>query len=213
MIILEQSSYIGKGSDRYCYLHPDDSGLCIKILCTHPEDGYPERVRRELKYYRHLERRNISWELLSRYMGVVETNLGVGHVYTLIRDEDGRISKDFIHYLSDEELLNHHAHELSVAFHYLYQYLLENRIITGSIYPQNLVFQLGRKPKLVIVDDIGNSEFLPISNFSRTFAQKKIKRRWHRFVLYLHKMYPDSATPNRISISRTTTTQPLKVFR
>jgi len=35
--------------------------------------------------------------------------------------------------------------------------------------------------KLIICDDIGRSDFIPICNYSRYFAELKINRKWNEF--------------------------------
>ena len=58
----------------------------------------------------------------------------------------------------------------------------KNRILTTSLLPRNVVIQkLDGRVKLVIIDDIGNSEFIPVSQYMTSFAQRKIKRKWNGF--------------------------------
>ena len=89
MIKIDKNSLVGKGLHRECYRHPENKNHCIKIIVA----GGPEESRRETRYYRHLENRNISWDMIPRYHGVVKTNLGIGSVFDLIVDQNGTVSK------------------------------------------------------------------------------------------------------------------------
>ena len=96
MLTLESSALIGRGLRRECYFHPEDENKCIKVVVS----GDHKETRREQSYYRLLEKRNISWRMLARFYGNVDTNLGEGAVFDLIRDYNGEISKTLGHYFS-----------------------------------------------------------------------------------------------------------------
>ena len=70
MLTLKSSSLIGKGLRRECYFHPEDETKCIKVIVA----GDHKETLREQSYYRLLEKRHISWEMLARFYGNVETN-------------------------------------------------------------------------------------------------------------------------------------------
>ena len=89
MLKLEPSALFGRGLRRECYFHPEDETKCIKIVV----DGDHKETVREQSYYRLLEKRNISWRMLARFYGNVETNRGEGAVFELIRDYNGEVSK------------------------------------------------------------------------------------------------------------------------
>ncbi len=52
MINIDKSGLVGKGLHKKCYRHPENKNLCIKISVT----GYVKDVKREKKYYRHVEK-------------------------------------------------------------------------------------------------------------------------------------------------------------
>ena len=86
MLLLENSKLVGRGLHRECYEHPESADLCVKVVvaCNSDEN------RREASYYTRLSRRGISWDMLARFHGLVETDLGEGAVFQLVRDHDGR---------------------------------------------------------------------------------------------------------------------------
>lgn len=192
MLYLEPQNMIGKGLHRECYAYPGDDDLCVKIIVN----GDMEEHKREQRFFRLLEKRNIPWQMLPRYHGMIETNLGRGDIFDLIRDYDGKISKTLAYYLDSNEVLALHYPGLCRAFYSLKEYLCEYKIITMNLKPKNILYKKTREDDgyLVIVDSIGNSDFIPISNYIGFFAVKKILRKWQRFEQSILKTYQHNET-------------------
>ena len=187
MLTLASSSLIGRGLRRECYFHPEDENKCIKIVVA----GDHKETVREQSYYRLLEKRNISWKMLARFYGNIETNRGEGAVFELIRDHNKDVSKTLEHYFSANNETDLNYQDLSQALPLLKQYLLKWKIVTMSLKPQNIVYQKinPTQGKLVVIDNIGNSDFIPICNYLDSFATRKIRRKWQRFEESLSKDY------------------------
>jgi hypothetical protein len=169
---------VGKGTNRACYQHPEDETKCIKVTIS---DDFAES-NREKKYYSLLERREISWEMLARYYGTVETDMGEGLVFDLIRDADGLISKPLVHYFTTEALTSELEDPIG-KFHALKQYLLEQKIIVKDLGIYNILYQKLNNGggRYMIIDGVTNNDFLPFATYIDYFAVKKITRRWERF--------------------------------
>lgn len=174
MIALENDLLIGKGAHMSCYRHPDLDGLCIKVS----HEGFSHEQVQELAYYQRLNNKKIQWDLLTRYHGVVETNIGKGYVFDLVRDPNNQTSKTLEHYLNEPN-----SEALAAPLLKLKDYLIQNSVITREIKPRNIacINNNGIIERCVIVDDIGNTEFFPISNYVSTMAKRKIARKWQRF--------------------------------
>ena len=187
MIELHRQALIGKGLHRECFVHPDNPDHCIKIVVS----GTINENRREASYYSKLARRGICWDMLTRFHGLVATNLGEGAVFDLVRDCDSAVSLTLAHYLESAGLTARHGANLARSLADLRAYLLHNRIVTMTLKPKNILFQQtsATKAKLVIVDNIGNSDFLPIANYSAVFARRKIQRKWRRFEQSMRRDY------------------------
>jgi hypothetical protein len=112
-------------------------------------------------------------------------------VFDAVRDYDDRISLTLGHYLASRQLTERHGPALRAALDQLKAYLLENRIITMTLKAKNILFQLmnAESGKLVIVDNIGNSDFIPLANYSGRLARWKIRRKWRRFERSLRRDY------------------------
>lgn len=179
MINIDSSSIIGKGLHRECYVHPKNKNLCVKVVVA----GDSKEIQREKKYYSLLERRDISWEMLAKFYGFVETNLGQGAIFDLIRDHDDEISKSLAYYLASSERTESHYLGLSRSISLLKEYLYQQKVITMTLKPKNILFKkIGHEDgRLVIVDGIGNSDLIPVCNYSTYLARKKILRKWRRF--------------------------------
>ena len=196
MVNIEKSGLVGTGHHRECYRHPEDSNLCIKIAVS----GNSKEIKREKKYYRRLEKRGVSWDLIPRYYGEIETNMGSGSVFDLVFDHDGAISKNLKHYLSSNELTEANYSQLSNALDLLKNYLLQHRIITMTLNPNNVLCKklASGSLRLYVIDNIGNSVLIPICNISDYFAKKKILRKWKRFEGKLLRKYKHNSALHKI---------------
>ncbi|WP_085246641.1 YrbL family protein [Gilliamella mensalis] len=186
LILLSEKDYISKGLHRKCYHYPDDTNKCIKVNYN---DGAEQETNREVSYYKHLIKRNISFDALAQYYGTVPTNYGKGQVFELIRDYDGKTSTPLEKYLADEKLTQQYYADLVTSLKNLKSALLKDRIITMTIKSKNILFQHLNtdKSRLIVIDNIGNSTFIPIANYIPMFAKAKIERTWQRFLTSIIK--------------------------
>ena len=193
---LNSSTLIGKGLRRECYFHPEDENRCIKIIVA----GDHKETLREQSYYRLLRKRNISWSMLAKFYGNVETNRGEGAVFELIRDYHGDVSKTLEHYLSAPDETDFNYKNLSKLLALLKHYLMKWKIVTMAIKPQNIVYKKINKTEgtLIIIDNIGNSDFIPICNYVDNLAIRKIRRKWQRFEFSLTKNYGQNKALQRM---------------
>ena len=79
---------IGKGLHRECFIHPEDINKCIKVVVN----GNQQETEREQSYYKFLQKKKIAWDMLPKFYGNIETNMGLGAVFDLIRDHNGQVS-------------------------------------------------------------------------------------------------------------------------
>ena len=202
MLTLESSSLIGRGLRRECYFHPGDENKCVKVVVA----GDHRETVREQSYYRLLENRDISWKMLARFYGSAETDRGPGAVFELVRDYNGEVSKTLEEYISAESSTDINYQDLSRALSVLKQYLLKWKIVTMTIRPGNVVFKKKNASDgaLVIIDNIGNSDFIPICNYVDFIAMRKIRRKWQRFEDSLAKNYSQNQALQQIIRKRKT---------
>lgn len=180
-ITLSEKDYISRGLHRKCYHHPEDANKCIKVNYN---EGAEEETNREIAYYKHLIKRNVSFDALAKYYGPVLTNYGNGHIFELIRDYNGETAIPLEKYLANKSLTEKYFDQLVTGLKELKSALLKDRIITMTIKSKNILFQhlSETKSRLIIIDNIGNSTFIPIANYIPYFAKSKIERTWQRFL-------------------------------
>ena len=196
MLDLDAAVLVGKGLHRECYEYPGDSTRCVKVVVA----GNSDENRREARYYQRLARRRISWELLSNFHGLEPTSMGEGAVFDLVRDFDGCVSQTLGHYLESPALSANHEVILAGAFAELKGYLLRNRVVTMTLKSKNILLQKTTQEtgKLVIVDNVGNSDFIPLSNYIGCLARRKILRKWRRFEQDIQRQNPNNAVLQRV---------------
>lgn len=176
MIELDQNHFIGKGGTRSCYLHPHDSGKCIKID-KRKSGGATER---EARYYSKIARirPDLSYVHIPRFYGFVDTNLGRGGVFDLIRDEtDGEISRSFSDYINAGDVTVDHPIWLKAHRDYM-KVLYDEAIIIRDFNPGNLCVRKMRDGsyQFVTIDGIGHRHLIPLCDYSRWFARHTIQR-------------------------------------
>ncbi|OUS09451.1 hypothetical protein A9Q89_13140 [Gammaproteobacteria bacterium 53_120_T64] len=186
MILLNASHFVGKGLHRECYIHPDNDQLCVKVVVA----GDLSESKREQSYYKRLQKRGISWDILPRFHGQIETNMGAGAVFDLIRDVDGEVSKTLEYYLSCEHLESTENPGISQAISIFKQALYRQSIITMTLSPKNIMYKKTgpHEGRLILIDNIGNSDFIPICSYIDSLAKKKITRKLLRFEKTVLKM-------------------------
>ncbi len=195
MLELCSATLVGKGLHREVHVHPDDESKCVKVVVLRGE----EETRREQAYYRFLQQRNIDWQSLPRFYGNEDTNMGSGAVFDLIRDDDGQVSKTLEFYLDNLSSTPELVESISQALLSLKLDLLEQNIITMTLKPKNMVLQLRNDGmRCLIIDNIGNSDILPISSYIRFFGRKKIERKWGKFKGLLSKKFTNQSNAKKI---------------
>ena len=183
------------GGTRRCYVHPEDEALCVKVLRP---DRTPEArraaasgwrrlkrlpsfddQRKEHRAYQRLKRLGqLDYTHVPRFYGLVETDQGLGIVTALFRDSDGGFPKNL------EQLLPSGMSEpLQRAIGEFKDWLCRERFLTRDLLPHNIIAVADSRERfrLVIVDGIGNSEFLPVSHWFKLCARAKIERKIRKF--------------------------------
>ncbi|MFC6805979.1 YrbL family protein [Methylophaga thalassica] len=196
MLELSAATLVGKGLHREVHVHPDDDSKCVKVVVLRGE----EETRREQAYYRFLQRRNIDWISLPQFYGNEETNMGPGAVFDLIRDDDGQVSKTLAFYLDNLSSTPELVESISQALIKLKRDLLEQNIITMTLKPKNIVVQKHRdRLRCLIIDNIGNSDILPISSYVRFFGRKKLNASGKSLKVYYQRSLLTNRTRRKLS--------------
>ena len=186
-VSLSSKHFVAEGTDRRCYRHPDDPNYCIKVLLPERRSG---RFWREINYYKSLQHRGVEFSHLAEFHGLIDTSLGKGAIFELVLDADGQVSKSLDYYLARE---NEHFNSRAIMeFETLKQYFYAQWIVFHDLNPTNiLVKQLGLdKFRLIVIDGVGHNHFIPLANYSRSLARRKLTRVWNRRYRQWYTAYP-----------------------
>ncbi|WP_202308566.1 YrbL family protein [Dryocola clanedunensis] len=186
-IKLSFSDFIASGRHRVCYQHPFDNSRCIKI---HHNAVNIKETLRETRYYYHINNRKRTPSTIPKYYGTLETNLGKGYVFQLIKDNTGCVSQTLDYYLRKEGYFEENKKEIQVAYMEFREQIYNDAIATMTLKTYNIVYQLGYKPygKFVLVDNLGSAKLIPLDYFS-VFARLTLRRRFADFEKLLYRAY------------------------
>jgi hypothetical protein len=184
-LYLTEKDFLGKGTYRRAYQHPEDITKCIKISIESSQD---RDTRDELRYRKICKKTVEQSKLLTKYYGTVETNLGTGHVFELVRDYDGMVSQSFRSLLQREK----DSPMVYDLLQKLKKNLFEELILVRPLWPGNILIQriTEQESQVRIIDDIGMHQVLiPLPYFSKTIRKYRLEKRWKDFLKLLQERY------------------------
>lgn len=187
MILLHNNLLFSKGSERACYIHPEDNKKVIKVI--YHKKGNNNQNNLEFKYYQYLSKKDIEYTHITKCYGWVDTNIGKGLVFDRIVNYNGLTSKQLTYFLQNKLLSNSIEKQLIKE---LKQYLDKNNILFIDIATLNVLCQEveDSKYRLVIIDGLGpkrdNLKFW-IYKYSRLYCRYKNYKQWNKFLKLIEK--------------------------
>jgi len=194
VIELRDELIFARGGRRICFIHPDDSSRCVKILGLagdpaqrrkrsvwykklRPLSSFDDNLR-ELESFHMLERHDESvWDHFPRCYGIHPTSRGDGIVTELIRDEDDGIPKTVRQYVATHGRTEEFRRALDVFF----DLLLTQRVVTRDILDHNVVVQVRSEGlRVVMIDGFGSSDAIPVTRWFSWIARLKVSRKISR---------------------------------
>ena len=196
LLVLAHHAPFTIGGTRRCYVHPDDPSKCIKVLRPDrtalqrkraakgwrrlkPLASFDDQVKERRAYERLISRREeLVFRHVPKYFGTVDTDMGIGIVTQLIRDFDGKFPATL-----EEALLLPATSELTSAVDQFKRWLRDSLLLTRDLLPHNIIVVRRSEgvSRLMIVDGLGSSEFVPLSHWNRFAARKKVERKIAKF--------------------------------
>ncbi|SEA09661.1 YrbL family protein [Microbulbifer marinus] len=212
MIDLSHSEPFASGGNRFCYRHPENPQLCVKVMRPgrtaeligrapwykqwRGEEYFDDNLR-ELEGYsqRSLQRDDAGlWRHLPRWYGIQETSLGPGAVTDMILDASGAPAPTLRQYLNKHGL----DAEVRAALQRFADWLLQYKVLTKNLIAHNLVLREERgQLELYLIDGLGSAAFLPLPEISDFFAERYIQRRIERMWLRVDWEISDKKVPWR----------------
>ena len=183
-LILTEKDILGRGTNKIVYYHPEDKNKCIKFSLDADDKS---DLRYELIYRKACRDKVEKSTLLTKYFGTLETNLGTGHVFELVRDFDGKLSETF-ESLIIREKNSAKVREVLTLFK---EKLFEEMIITYKIFPDNFMIQRlsEQEYRIRLIDGIGMHVLVPVPYFSGYVAMRRQKRVWEEFLKQLQDKF------------------------
>ncbi len=184
-----------EGGNRLCFVHPENTNRCIKILKPDSiknlrekrsflknlrPDSYFDDNLNEYKAYQQtaiIEGDDRIYDHIPRCYGWQDTDLGKGLVLDYYEQKDGMPS----HTLLEELQKNGLSSGLEQRLEQLAEYLKETQILTKNIIPHNVV--CASDNKLKIIDGIGSPSRFSIVNYNQKAKAAYIERRVERMFL------------------------------
>ncbi len=194
-IELRHAKPFAVGGRRWCYVHPDDAGKCIKVLRRDEKRTVRITSKKRLPFTSYFRREydnnahekqtldrlaaRIGGELsshLPRCYGYVDTDMGRGLVLDLVRDHDGHISRSLRELIS----IGYDLDQFRPAFEELQSFFMRHTILTRAVLDHNIAAQLRSDGtwRLVMIDGLGDPAWLPLAQWIRPLGQAKIRRRF-----------------------------------
>lgn len=177
--IIQESVRVGKGVERSCYVHKDYPGKVFKVS----EEAESRQSQREIAYFKSLKRKKVPFTYLPEFYGSFRQDGKVVIIQQKIAVKGGNQKiggvtfAEYIRDAPDAELLKKRYSELQNYIDELESYLTRFNILLTDVNPYNLVLiSEGDKKKFYIVDGLGCTEFIPLSDFFPFLGRRKIKR-------------------------------------
>ncbi|WP_172656309.1 YrbL family protein [Halomonas sp. PR-M31] len=183
MLYLQDDLLIGRGTERYCYRHPQDDTRCIKVV--HNVKNNKQQNQKDYEYFSRLQKRGIDWSHLPRCYGWVETDQGNGLVFDLLQDKQGNPLPRL-----DVLLQNGYLDKAAIKapLKELQDYLQANQIFTSDLRASNIVCESEETPlRLFLIDGVGDRDFIRLASMIKPLARAKTNRQWKRFMKRMKK--------------------------
>jgi hypothetical protein len=201
---IDDSNLIASGTRRKIYQHPEDENKILKVFW---EDQTPTRRRAQLWYGRfksslrfddnendYLQFRRAMKHAprplggIYTIFGYAETTQGRALVGEHVRNADGRTSVTLLRYLQD-----HGPSRIFPLVDGLFEELAVNHVVARDPHLENiLVRELdGDELRLVIVDGLGDPNFIPLATISKKLNRKKLMRKKRTLIRKLNAFAED----------------------
>lgn len=198
MIDLTHHRPFASGFNRHCYIHPDNPGLCLKVV---RRDHLEQRYQRQPTAKKLLGRQRLddnrqeqhahrqaalaapdspAWQLIPAFYGSVPTTLGQANVSELIVNDDGSPACTLEHVLKAAPS----STPVQSAIDEFCLRLTQTGLLTRNLLPHNLVVQrTDAGLRLVLVDGLGAPTLAALLAGNAAYRRRYIERKIRRFHL------------------------------
>jgi glycosyltransferase involved in cell wall biosynthesis len=197
-IDLSASKPFASGYNRHCHVHPENPGICLKVIRP---DHFAARFNRQRWHKKLLGARRLDdnrqeqrayqqtaikqgnarvWAHLPRFWGQVDTSLGPANASALIRTPDGAPARTLETELKDNGLTS----ATTDAIHRFTDWLASTGMLTRNLLPHNLVLtEHDNRLELYLIDGLGAPFMASLLSTIPAWRRRYIRRRIQRFWL------------------------------
>ncbi len=172
---------VGRGRERRCFVSDRHPRLLFK--CASFDEC--KQSLREYAYYKHLQHRKVPLTHLPHFITAFKTDSVLVTVQQFIKEDKHYEVKS----LEDELRLGTlDDDKLQKAFDEFKAYIIKWRIITNDMFNHNFLLKIRKdgerqgEYRLVLIDGLGAVSFIPLANYVRFLALKRINRQCLKFV-------------------------------
>lgn len=168
---------IGKGTERSCYRSPENADRVVKLS---RQEAF-KQTRREIDYFHYLQQKRVPFTHIPPFREEVKVEGYIGFEQDLVKDAAGTVSVS----LEDFWKNNPHvfAQHISEWLESLHAYLRLYNILPCDLNRNNiLVQQLEKETRLVLIDGLGNANWIRIEQYIPFLGRRKIDHKWKKFI-------------------------------
>jgi hypothetical protein len=201
-ISLKDAQPLIAGTYRAVYQHPQHDDLLIKVLRPHVAERFRRRrtwynsrrrydhyrpLLRELDEYLHLRATGrADLPFLQRFMGLVETDVGLGMVVGKVCGRDGALAPTLAALVARGGF----SPELRALVAELRNDMIHHHVVATDISARNMVLadDVVHGHRLVIVDGLGDQFLIPVNSWSPAANRWTCERRFRRACLRMEEL-------------------------
>lgn len=195
------------GGTRRVFQHPEHADRCIKVLRpdrtgharrSHkrgwkrllPASAFDDQLK-EIRAYSSLvaSSRDLGqvWRHIPEYFGTVDTDCGIGIVTRLYRNGDGSWPLNL-----EQCLPRGLTPALADGLTTFARAMAYQGVLTRDLLPHNMIAVEHARGhvQVLVVDGIGNADFIPLANVSRLAAHAKVRRKLKRLEQRVRMLLP-----------------------
>lgn len=195
------------GGTRRVFQHPEYADRCIKVLRPDrtaavrraqkrgwkrllPDSAFDDQLK-EIRAYNALVAgsRDLAsiWQHVPEYHGTVETDSGIGIVTRLYRNGDGSWPRNL-----EQCLPRGLTPAMAEGLRVFADAIEKHCVLTRDLLPHNMITveHASGSVQILVVDGIGNADFIPLASVSRRAARAKVRRKLKRLERRVRMLLP-----------------------
>jgi len=175
---------IGKGTERQCFLLPQHKDVLLKLSPRKSD----KQTRREIDYFNFLFHKKIPFSHLPQFLGSVQTKEYNGFLQERVLNTDGTPAVTLCQYIKDLSPLQQNSkEEIQQMLAEFFRYLYWHNILPCDLQTDNLLVKITKNgKKLILVDGLGSTDFINLSQYVTWIGRKKILRKINFFLNHDH---------------------------